>query len=70
MVACNQEYGSTVGVITEGPTVNNPVLYVAATVTKHLYRCIIMSFCGWVKVAYFQLILKIGCFISICIWNF
>ncbi|XP_076807405.1 plexin-B2-like [Clavelina lepadiformis] len=38
MVACNQEYGSTVGVITEGPTVNNPVLYVAATVTKHLYR--------------------------------
>nr|CAB3264961.1 plexin-B1 [Phallusia mammillata] len=37
-VACNEEACSTVGVITEGPTVNNNVLYVSTTLTSHLLR--------------------------------
>lgn len=37
-VACNEKDCSTVGVIAEGPTVFNPVLYSAATLTKGNFR--------------------------------
>ena len=37
IIAANIEGGTIVGVISEGPTVNNSVLYIAATLPVDLY---------------------------------